>query len=544
MQNSLKFPEEISSLPPSCGVYIMKSKEGEVLYVGKAKSLRHRVSAYRNPKDPKTSALVDKVKYIEFIVASSEAEALLLENNLIKKHVPKYNVRLVDDENYPYIKITDDDYPRILKVYSIRGENGVYFGPFPHGRVVELSIRALRKIFPIRSCNLKLTPDKTYDPCLLYHIGLCNAPCSHKVSQKEYLAMVEALKKFLADGSCCVIRNLRKELEKAKNNMDFEKAIVYRDALRGLEGIAEKQRVVSNSGSSFEVITVQRTDELACVVVVSVREGRVVSSYPFVMSVEGAQTDEEIIRNFIITFPFHAKSEKVYVAKVPEDRSAIETFIKSRNGRKTRILSIRGEAPKKVLSLANDNARLHLRNYIERHTFLREESLLLSLKNKLNLGRIPVRIEGYDISNISGVSAVGSMVVFTKGRPDKKEYRKFRIKLTEGPNDYEMMFEVLSRRFLHEGEFSKSQPDLIVVDGGKGQLDVALKVRNLLGFESEIIAIAKRNEEIFTEYSANPITLSKESEELKLLQRVRDEAHRFAKSYFRVLHSKRLIEGG
>lgn len=537
MQNSLKFPEEISFLPPSCGVYIMKNKEGEVLYIGKAKSLRNRVKSYKNPKDPKTAALSEKIKNVEFVVTSSEDEALLLENNLIKKHLPKYNIRLVDDVNYPYIKVTNEKYPKITKVYRIRGENGEYFGPFPHGHIVDVTVKTLRKIFPIRSCNLKISESKTYEPCLLYHIGLCSAPCAHKISMHDYLKVVESMKLFLKGEDSSVLQNMKAELEKAKNNLDYERAIIYRDAVRSLTEIIEKQRVVSSYDISFDLFACEIENNVGCLVKISVRNGRVISSYPFIVNVT-SDSKEDVFENFILLYPFHIQHERVFLEAVPKNKKALERYLLTKNSKKIYIQKIRNGISKEILSLAKENAKTHLRNYLERHMHLKEERILLNLKKNLKLSRIPIRIEGYDISNISGSFAVGSMVVFTSGNPDKKEYRKFKIKLTKGPDDYAMLFEVLSRRFTTSKDFSKEKPDLLLIDGGKGQLDIALKIKNFLNIDVDVISLAKREEMVFSEYLENPVAFQKESDELKLLQRVRDEAHRFAKRYFKILHSR------
>jgi len=538
MQNSLKFPEEIKYLPPSPGVYLMKDDRGKVIYVGKAKSILHRVNSYKRPKDPKTYALSERVRNIEFIVTSSEDEALLLENNLIKKHLPYYNIRLVDDENYPYIKITDEKYPRIMKVYRIRGENGEYFGPFPHGRVVDTTIKTLRKVFPIRSCNVKITEARTFQPCLLYHIGLCNAPCAHKVSEREYKKVIDSLKLFLKGEDKTILERVKRELESAKNEMDFERAIIYRDSLKGLLSIMEKQRVVSNNDVSFDLFACELKDDLACIVKISVRNGRVNGTYPFIVNAHGVQDKGEILSKFLTLYPFHAQENRIYLESSSKDRKTVENFLNSFGGKRTKLLKARGDEALKVLSLARENARLQLKNYIDRHSFLKEEEILMQLKEILKLSKIPRRIEGYDISNVSGKFAVGSMVVFTNAHPDKKEYRKFKIKFLDSSNDYGMLLEVLSRRFTESKDFSVSRPDLMLIDGGKGQLDAALKIKKVLSVDVDVASLAKKEEKIFSEHLSEPVVLPGDSEILQLLQRIRDESHRFAKAYFKVLHSK------
>ncbi len=543
MQNSLSFPEDLKYLPLSSGVYIMKDKDEKVLYVGKAKSLRKRVVSYTRPRDPKTRALSERIKEVEFVITSSDEEAMLLENNLIKKHWPPFNVRLVDDENYPYIKITDEKYPRILKVYRVRGEKGEYFGPFPHGSAVDSTVKAIRKIFPIRSCNIKISAEKEITPCLLYHIGLCSAPCEHKISQKDYMKMVNALKLFLKGEGASVVEKLRREMENAKNNLDFERAIIYRDELNGILSILEKQRVVTNKNISFDAIAVEVESPYSCIVRVSVRNGRVVSTYPFVMEIPGEITKKELLEKFLFLYPFHAQSGKVYVSDVSVNRKALENFLTDSNNRVVKIIKAKGKVQKEVLSLARENATAHLKNYIERHIELKEKKLLEEVQKTLGLSQLPVRIEGYDISNISGTDSVGSMVVFTNGKPDRKEYRHFKIKYTKGPDDFAMLEEVLTRRFSEGEGFSSAFPNLILIDGGKGQLEVALKIKKFYNILVDVISIAKKEELIFVEGRKDFLRLKEDSPVLQLVQRVRDESHRFAKSYFEKLHLKRIVGG-
>jgi len=540
MQNSIKFPEELEFLPDSPGVYVLKDIQNKVIYVGKAKSLKKRVSSYKNPKDLKGEALLQRVKTVEFIVTDNPDEALLLENNLIKKFKPPFNIRLVDDENYPYIKITDEEYPKIQKVYRIRGEKGSYFGPFPHGKAVETTIKTLRKIFPIRSCNLKISEDKKYQPCMLYQIGLCSAPCAHLISKTDYLKTVENLKKFLRSEDRSVINTLTMEMEKAKRDLQFEKAIIYRDAIVGLNSIFSSQRVITEGDVNFDLITAELKDDLSCVVKVTIRNGRVVSLYPFIL--ESLEDKQSLIEQFLMSYPQHATSQKLYIDCVIENKEALEKFLKDKTGHMVQILRVRGVVPKKVLELARDNAKIHLENYIKRKE-TETPKVLLKMKEVLGLKHIPIRIEGYDISNIQGKFAVGSMVVFTKGKKDKDEYRRFKIKFVEGPNDYGMLYEVLIRRFTHEGEnFSKTLPNLILIDGGLGQLEVGKRVKEMLNLDIDVCSLAKKEELIFTEKSSDPIVLDRDSEVLKLLQQVRDESHRFAKTYFKELHSMSIKE--
>ncbi len=543
MQNSIKFPEEIKSLPLLPGVYIMKGVQGEVIYIGKAKLLRKRVSSYMSPKDTKTASLIKHIKNVSFIVTSSGEEALLLENNLIKKHRPKYNIRLVDDENYPYIKITNDKYPRLLKVYRIRGENGEYFGPFPHGKAIDLTLKAIRKIFPVRTCNIKIKGDKVLEPCLLYHLGLCVAPCANKISLKEYLNIIESLKLFLLGNGEKIVRDLQREMEKAKNSLEFEKAAIYRDEIKGVISVMEKQRVVSEKRISFDLFALCKKRTKAVIVKLGVRNGRVVSSYPFVLNIPAKSEKSTIIEVFLAQNPFHASFKRIYVpVKLPE-RKILENLLSEKNGKTVKISLPYGKLQKSLTEMARENACVHLNNYLERRKLLKEKKTLEELKNALNLEFLPTRIEGYDISNVSGKDAVGSMVVFTNGRSDRNQYRKFKIKFVEGPNDYAMIKEVLFRRFKEKKEhFAKQNPDLLLIDGGKGQLDAAVSIKKLLNLNVAIASLAKKEELVFVEGINEPIRLSKRSEMLKLLQRVRDESHRFAKAYFTKLHDSVILK--
>ncbi len=543
MQNSIKFPDEINLLPLLPGVYVMHGRKGEVLYVGKAKSLRKRVSSYVRPRDIKTKILSGKIKTVQFVVASSEEEALLLENNLIKKHKPKYNIRLVDDENYPYIKITDDRFPRLLKVYRINGKNGEYFGPFPHGKAIDMTIKAIRKIFPVRTCNIKFKEGRKIEPCLLYHLRLCVAPCAGKISEKEYLKIVSGLKDFLKGDSEKVLSDLYRGMERAKRNLEFEKAAIYRDQIKGIVSVMEKQRVVSDKRISFDLFAAAKRRNYAVIVKMGVREGKVVSSYPFILRVPIKSDASEIVKEFLLQNPFHGSFGKIYVEKKLRNYKEIEDFLSRYFHYRIKISVPRGEIQKSILEMAKENASIHLNNYLEKMKLTKEKALLEEVRKELGLKKLPLRIEGYDISNVSGKDSVGSMVVFTNGKPDKKQYRIFRIKYTEGPNDFAMLKEVLYRRFKRKGDklFSQKMPDLLLIDGGKGQLDSAVRIKKLLNADVEIASLAKKEELVFTEYANEPIRLSRRSETLKLLQRIRDESHRFAKKHFRKLHGSAIL---
>ena len=543
MQSSLLFPDEVKYLPSRPGVYIMKDSKGDILYIGKANVLRNRVQSYLHPSLPKVVALVKRIRTIDFIVAKSDVEALLLESNLIKKYKPPFNVRLVDDENYPYIKITNEKYPRLLKVYRINGKNGEYFGPFPHGKAIDLSIKTIRKVFPLRTCNIKIREDKAITPCLLYHMKLCSAPCAHKISAKEYNKIVESLKLFLKGEGAKIVESLKRDMERAKNSLEFEKAIIYRDELKGILSILEKQRVVTNRNVSFDIFALSLKNSLACITKISVRKGRIIYSYPFILNVPYKKEKGEILQEFLLMHPFHINNIKVYTEVALPDKKSVELFIEKKKGLKVHITTPRGKLQRDVLSMAQENASIHINNYIEKHKELKEKKVLENLKNLFNMDKLPIRIEGYDISDVSGVDAVGSMVVFTGGKSDKKEYRKFRIKYAKGPNDYAMLKEVLFRRFREGEDFSQNMPDVILIDGGRGQLDAAIKIKKLLGVQVTVASLAKKEELIFVENKDQPIRLSKESEELKLLQRVRDESHRFAKAYFGVVHKKTMLGG-
>ncbi len=543
MQNSVKFPDEINLLPLLPGVYVMHGEKGEVLYVGKAKSLRKRVSSYVRPRDIKTKILSEKIKTVQFVVASSEEEALLLENNLIKKHKPKYNIRLVDDENYPYIKITNDRFPRLLKVYRINGKNGEYFGPFPHGKAIDMTIKAIRKIFPVRTCNIKIKEGRKIEPCLLYHLGLCVAPCAGKISEKEYLKIVKGLKDFLKGSSGKVLSDLYREMERAKRNLEFEKAAIYRDQIKGILSVMERQRVVSDKKISFDLFATAKKRNYAVVVKIGVREGKVVSSYPFVLKVPMRSGPSDIIKEFLLQNPFHGNFGKIYVEKKSGDYKELEDFLSEHFHSRIKISVPRGEIQKSILEMAKENAKVHLNNYLEKRKLTKEKALLEAVQKTLGLKNLPVRIEGYDISNVSGKDSVGSMVVFTNGKPDKKQYRIFKIKFVEGPNDFAMLKEVLYRRFKRKGDkvFSERMPDLLLIDGGKGQLDSAIRIKKLLNVDVEIASLAKKEELVFVEGRTEPLRLSRRSEVLKLLQRVRDESHRFAKKHFTKLHGSVIL---
>ncbi len=521
-------PDDLPLVP---GVYLMKDSADHILYVGKAKSLKKRVKSYfRNDLDPKTRALMKQFHHMEYMVTDTEKEALILESNLIKKHMPRYNIRLKDDKRYPYIKVTNETFPRVLITRRILDDGSYYYGPFPEATALRRLVKFLKALFKVRDC-------KNMDgPCLNYQIDLCNAPCDKKVTEEEYKKLVDNVSYFFEGKYDEIIGTLKSEMEQAAQNQEYEKAAVFRDQLNSVEDVLEKQKMEFTRSLDQDVVASASDDELACVVVFSVREGKIIGKDDFLMSGAENTSDEKIISAFLkqyYTGPRHIPA-KIIIPKEVEDKKLVEEWLSEKREGKVSI-----EIPKEVNSLeyrlirmVSKNAKIILNHQKE------VKGALLDLKKYLGIPRIPKRIEAFDISNISGKIAVGSMVVFENGAPKKKYYRRYKIR-TEGPDDYAMMREMLERRYTSLSDDQTHSPDLVLVDGGKGQLNVATNVFNSLGVHDvPVIGLAKEFEHVFIPQTPSPLILPRDSEALLLLQMIRDEAHRFAINYHKTLRSK------
>jgi len=540
----------LASIPARPGVYLMKGEADEVLYVGKAVNLRNRLRSYFQSsatRSPKVLRLVDNAADLDFFVTDSELEALILECNLIKRHRPHYNVRLKDDKRYPYIKITwQEDFPRVNVVRRMLADGARYFGPYTSSAAMRQTLDLLRRIFPYLTCKRKITGSDERS-CLYHHIGRCLAPCIGAVSKDDYRDMMQQVCLFLEGKGEEVLASLRQRMETAAENMEFERAANLRDQIDAVERVIERQRVVSASLVDQDAIAIAREDGEVCTQVFFVRSGKLVGHEYFLMEGAGDVEEPEILSSFLKQFYDHAAHvpPEILLPAEIEENQVIERWLTERRGGKVSLRVPRRGQKRKLLEMVEENARETLSHLLAREQIERTRALssLNDLQTQLGLHGPPLRIEAYDISNIQGVAATGSMVVFAEGVPAKSEYRRFKIRAAQGPDDYAMMQQVLRRRFrratAEEGETQSSWaqvPDLIVVDGGKGQLNAALEVLAEQGLEGvPIIGLAKAREEIFTPGKSEPVVLPRDSEALHLLQRLRDEAHRFAIVYHKAV---------
>ena len=553
--------EELKKLPAKPGVYIMHGEKDEIIYVGKAISLKNRVRQYfqssRN-KGAKIERMVTHITRFEYIITDSELEALVLECNLIKEHRPKYNTMLKDDKSYPFIKVTvNEPYPRVLFARRMKKDKARYFGPYTSGGAVKDVIELVRKLYQVRSCNRSLPRDTGKDrPCLYYHMKQCKAPCQGYISQKEYRKNINKVIKFLNGDFQDTISELMEKMQKASEEMRYEDAMEYRDLIRSIEKIGERQKITGYGQEDRDIIAVAMDesedlrDQDAVVQVFFIRDGKLIGRDHFYLRVAKGDTKSQVLSSFLKQFyagtPF-IPSEIMLQSEI-EDADIIEEWLTTRRKQKVHIRVPKKGTKEKLVELALENARMVLSK--DRERIKREEGRTIGavheVEDWLGLENV-VRMEAYDISNISGFESVGSMVVYEKGRPKRSDYRKFKIKWVQGPNDYASMEEVLTRRFTHEsnGEFDSFArlPDLILMDGGRGQVNIALKVLNNLGISIPVFGMVKddhhRTRGLYFDNVEIPIDTS--SEGFRLITRIQDEAHRFAIEYHRSLRSKEQV---
>jgi excinuclease ABC subunit C len=539
--------QQLNSLPTKPGVYLLKDEAGAILYVGKGLNLRNRVRSYFSTPQalsPKLQRMVAKVRDIDCIITDSEQEATILECNLIKRHHPHYNVRLKDDKNYPYLKINiNEEWPRLYITRRFEDDSARYFGPFASAGSLRKTLDLVKKIFPYRSCNKKITGADAR-PCLEYHIHRCLAPCIGAVSNEEYHAVIRQVILFLEGRQGLVVQELRRKMAKAAANLEFEKAALLRDQLQAVERVMERQKMVSTARGDEDVIAFAREGDDACVQVFFIRGGKVIGREHFIM--EAAQDEEpgEIMASFVQQFYDSAPyvPPRILLQAEPEELPLIETWLKGKKGSKVELRVPRRGERKKLVDMVAENASQTLEQL--RVKWLTDSGKLSAaleeLMEQLQLPRLPQRVECYDISDIRGTAAVGSMVVFENGRPKSSGYRRFKIKAVAAIDDYAMIREVLQRRF---GKVDKAgtwgiTPDLVLIDGGRGHLNTALDVLRELEIEVPVASIAKEREELFVPDVAEAIILPRNSQALYLLQRIRDEAHRFALAYHQRVRQK------
>ncbi len=559
--------DKIQSIPTKPGVYIYKNKNNTIIYVGKAINLRNRVRSYFHDSaqhSPKNIRLVQNIVDIEFIIAGSELEALLLENTLIKKHQPKYNIRLKDDRRYPYIKVHwQDPFPKVTTTRQLKNDGARYFGPYTAAWAAYKTLDVVRKIYPYLTCTRNITGDDER-ACLYYHIGRCAAPCIGAVNQAEYRAIIDGLCDFLSGKTKAVVSNLHAEMKTAAEALDFERAAALRDQIMAIDQIAEKQKVISSDMIDEDVIAFARDDGNACVQIFFIRRGKLMGREYFLLDGTDESHDNELLSSFLKQFYDQIQDipAQILLPNDIEESMIIRDWLKSKRGANVTMKVPRRGKKRDLVKMATENATetlSHLKAQWELDQSKQTEALA-ELREYLHLPQDPVRIECYDISTLQGAHTVASMVVFAKGAPKKSDYRRFKIKSVVGkPDDFASMAETLRRRFSrmkadqagelvpespgHAVEKQSSWrilPNLIIIDGGKGQLSAALKILDEFDLQDviPIVGLAKREEEIFVPHQSEPIMLPRRSQALYLVQRIRDEAHRFAITYNRNLRRK------
>jgi excinuclease ABC subunit C len=558
--------EELKKLPAKPGVYIMRDSKDTIIYVGKAIILKNRVRQYfqssRNHTE-KIKQMVERIDHFEYIITDSELEALVLECNLIKEHRPKYNTMLKDDKTYPYIRVTtNEDYPRVLFSREMKKDKSKYFGPYTSVTAVKDTLELLRKIYKIRTCNRNLPKDIGKErPCLYYHMGQCDAPCQGFISKENYQMNITEVIEFLNGNYGPVVKMLEAKMSEASENMEFEKAAEYRDLVGSVKQIANKQKITNTDQVDRDIIAFARDKDEAVVQTFFIRSGKLIGRDHFHLSGVEGETDGEVMTSFMKQFyagtPYIPK--EIFLGAKPEEEELLSEWLTARRGQKVHLLVPQKGDKEKLVELARKNALLVLNQDLE--NLKREEAKTTgALKDLANYLELPIieRIESFDISNTSGFEAVGSMVVYEKGKPKKADYRKFKIRSVAGPDDYASMYEVLTRRFTHGqreleerrekkldealGSFTR-YPDLILMDGGKGQVGIALRVLSELNLDIAVCGMVKddnhRTRGLY--YNNKELPIDKSNELFKLITRIQDETHRFAIEYHRSLRQKNQV---
>ena len=548
-----KLAQDLKCLPESPGCYLYYDETDTVIYVGKAKNLKKRIKSYfRKTVDRlKTQILVSHIEKLEYILTDSEAEALILESQLIKKHKPKYNILLKDDKKYPYFLITDEEYPRITVVRkkNINPDKGRYYGPYTDARAMYSTLDFLKKIFPLKQCK---TPKFRNRPCIYYDIGRCMAPCQNKISSEEYKTIIAQAELFLKGKQSELLKKLMEQIQKYSDSEQFEKAARLRDSYYDLQKTLERQKVVTeNTKLNEDVLYFLYENGIFIAVVMNIREGRLIDkkqfAYPNTFDEEMTLLIETFLKDYYSSiqqdFPDKIISSHLEVL----DKKTYEEWLNILSGKNIKITYGKTQKGIELLNLAEKNAQnLMDTTKIEETNKLKDNFNEVGsyIVEKLGLSNFPYRMECYDISHIQGTNTVASMVVFVNGVSKKSEYRKFKVNSTEGkPDDFLSMKEVLTRRFNNLGKKGWDKPDLIIIDGGKGQLSSVMQIVDEMGITGiDFVSLAKREEEIFKPHKSKPVVFPKNSNALFLFQRIRDEAHRFAITYHRKLRSKQSIK--
>ena len=560
------FEYHLKNLPSKPGVYLMKNSLGEVIYVGKAKILKNRVKSYfQNSKNhsEKVRVMVKHIAEFEYIVTDSEMEALILECNLIKKYSPRYNILLKDDKFYPFIKITvNDDFPRVFVTRNYSKDGSKYFGPYTNGTAVYETINLINKIFPLRTCKLLIKEGgETVRPCLNYHIKKCFGPCGGYISKEEYGKMINDVIDILSGKDTTVLKVLQSEMEEASMNLEFEKAADLRDKILAIKAIVEKQKIFKTMEGDEDFINIYKDEKDSCVQVFFSREGKILGREHFIFENTAEDSIEEILEEFITSFyGGTAKVPRTIYVPALSNVELVEEYLTIKRGAKVWIKVPQKGQKREMLEMVKNNAQITLEKFKDKYLIDKEinKIALEELQELLDLEIWPSRIEAYDISNIQGVDSVGSMIVFEEGRSKNSDYRRFRIKTVKGANDYDSMREILTRRFSHgleevkaiqesklqfsAGKFSNF-PDLIMMDGGKGQINIALEVLRDLNINIPVCGLVKDDKHATRGiiYNNEELIINRSSNLMQLIRRIQDEVHRFAITYHRSLRDKNTL---
>ncbi|MDF2591746.1 MAG: uvrC [Clostridia bacterium] len=568
MNEILSLEDKLKNLPENPGIYIMKDEGNEIIYVGKAKNLKNRVRQYFQASkghSPKVVAMVERIRNLEYIITDTELEALILECNLIKKHMPKYNILLKDDKHYPYIKVTvNEDYPRIMITREIKKDGSRYFGPYTDKMAVNRTIELINKLFPIRSCNKNMARVAGKErPCLNFHIKRCMAPCQGNVDKQDYKEVVKGIIMVLDGKQEEMIGELEQKMQQAAEGLDFERAAEIRDSIASLRKIGERQKIISSAFTDQDIIAMAKEDGQVCMQVFFVRGGKLIGREHFLL--DGGDLDDggEVISSFIKQF-YNGDTyvpKEILLQYEIEDAEIIGSWLSDKRGSKVTITVPKKGEKHKLIEMVSKNAEDTIKLLIEKYKQDEQKTLgaIKELSDYIGLAKAPKRIEAFDISHLQGVENVGSMIVFENGRPKNRDYRRFKIKYVEGANDYESMREVLERRFKHgikereqleregkdldSGKFAVL-PDLILLDGGLGQINAVLPVLQELGIEIPVCGMVK-DEKHRTRgliYNKQEITIPISSYTFRLITNVQDEAHRFAITYHRSLRGKTTVK--
>ena len=546
--------EKLNTLPKKPGCYLFKDKNNKIIYIGKAKVLRNRVRSYFQDsrfEGPKIERLKTRIADFETIVTDSETEALILEMNLIKEYKPRYNINLKDDKSYPYIRVTKERFPRIFPTRTIIRDGSRYFGPYTDVRSMRNLLKSVKRIFPIRSCNYDLTEavvaKKKYKLCLDYYIKKCDGPCEGLVGEEEYNSMVERIVNFINGKNNQVVRELQEKMWKLSAAQRYEEAARFREQVQSIQNFQYKQKVVTDEDLDRDIVAVAVDDDDACGVVFKVRDGKILGRQHFFLNGVAEEAFESVVTSFLKQF--YLKSdfvpEEILLPTEVEDAEEVKQWLSEEREKAVKLLNPKKGQKAKLVKMALKNARLLLEELklekLKAKDFIAHS--VKALQRDLRLKDPPLRIECFDISNIQGTDPVASMVTFVNGRPKKSDYRKFKIRVKETPDDFAMMAEAVERRYRGSLANKLDSPDLILVDGGKGQLTAAVQVLSKLNKTGQpIAALAKRLDEVFVPGASEAQNIPKTSSGLKLLQQIRDEAHRFAVTYHRTLRKKRTIQ--